>query len=80
MIFIDILTFITYVIFVSIMLGLILFIYFLPGIVALHRKHHNKLAIFILNLFAGWLFIGWLLALIWACTKSRTVVVVKSEK
>jgi hypothetical protein len=40
--------------------------YFLPSIVALIRRKRNSLAIFFLNLFAGWTGIGWLIALIWA--------------
>ena len=42
--------------------------YFLPAIIASARNHHQRLAIFVLNLFLGWTFLGWLLALIWACT------------
>jgi NAD-dependent SIR2 family protein deacetylase len=44
-----------------------LLIYFSPSIVG-HRKK-NSTAIFILNLLAGWTFIGWVGALVWACTK-----------
>jgi hypothetical protein len=44
-----------------------LFFYFLPAIVG-HKKK-NFTAIFVLNLFAGWTAIGWLIALIWALTK-----------
>jgi len=55
---IDILAVISYGMFVLIVIALVLFIYFLPIIIALHRKHSNRLAIFILNLFGGWLFIS----------------------
>jgi hypothetical protein len=44
-------------------------LYFLPTIVAF--RHRNQTAIFILNLFLGWTFIGWVLALVWACTNNR---------
>jgi hypothetical protein len=44
--------------------------YFLPFIIALIRGHHQRLAIFIMNLFLGWTFIGWIASLIWACTKT----------
>jgi hypothetical protein len=47
--------------------------YFLPFIIALIRGHHQRLAIFILNLFLGWTFIGWVASLIWACTKTGEV-------
>jgi hypothetical protein len=51
---------------------LILFVvYLLPTIIAAARWHYNAGAIFILNLFLGWTFLGWLAALIWACTDSR---------
>lgn len=44
-------------------------IYFIPTLVAINRKHPNLLAIFVLNLFLGWSFIGWVVSLIWALTK-----------
>ena len=43
-------------------------IYFMPSIVGRSRDHKHKLAIFILNLALGWTLIGWLIALIWACS------------
>lgn len=46
--------------------GLIL--YLIPSLVAAARNNHNSGAIFILNLLAGWTFLGWLVALIWAFT------------
>lgn len=42
-------------------------ILFLPTGVAKIRNHPNTLAIFLLNLFLGWTFIGWVAALLWAC-------------
>ena len=47
------------------------FIYFLPWVVAGCRHHHNVTAICILNLFLGWSIIGWIIALVWACTVVR---------
>lgn len=41
-------------------------IYFVPTMVARHHLHHQAQAIFILNLVAGWTFIGWVIALVWA--------------
>jgi hypothetical protein len=41
-------------------------VYFLPTIIAMARNHKNKLAIFLLNLFAGWTFFGWVAALVWS--------------
>lgn len=54
--------------------GIILFIlslafYFLPTIIALMRGRRNTLAIFLLNFFLGWTFIGWVVSLVWAVAK-----------
>jgi hypothetical protein len=46
---------------------LILAIYFLPTLVGFGKK--NSMAIFMLNLFLGWTFIGWVIALVWASCK-----------
>jgi hypothetical protein len=46
-------------------------LYFLPGVIAWFRNHHQTMAITILNLFAGWTFIGWVAALVWACTSPK---------
>ena len=47
-------------------------LYFLPSIIALTRHKRQTLAIFLLNLFAGWTGIGWIGALIWAAIKEKT--------
>lgn len=44
------------------------FIYILPLCVAGWREHPNFAAISILNLFLGFTFIGWVVALVWAST------------
>ncbi len=51
-------------------LGLLL--YFIPTVVAFQKNHINKTAIFILNIFLGWTFIGWVIALIWSVIKKDT--------
>lgn len=43
-------------------------VYFLPSIVAVMRTHHQAFAIILLNLFLGWTFIGWVVAIVWAAT------------
>lgn len=44
-------------------------LYFLPTYVAYRRKHNNVLPIFLVNLLLGGLYgIGWVIALIWACS------------
>jgi hypothetical protein len=53
-------------------LGL-LAMYFLPTLVALSRNHHQKSAIFVLDLFAGWTFIGWVVAIVWASTRVHRI-------
>jgi len=45
---------------------IILVLYFVPAIVAHSRKHPKRTAIRILNILAGWTFIGWVGALVWA--------------
>lgn len=43
-------------------------IYFLPTFVAAKRGNPNGTSIFLLDLFLGWTFIGWLAALIWSAS------------
>jgi hypothetical protein len=40
--------------------------YFLPAIVADHRKRHDLLTLALFNACMGWTVVGWLLALYWA--------------
>jgi hypothetical protein len=49
-------------------------LYFVPSFIAKGRKHHQAFAIFMLNLFAGWTILGWVGALVWACTKPNVSV------
>jgi len=51
-----------------VLVAILVALYFLPTIVAYRRGHHNTLAIFFLNLFLGWTFIGWVVALVWGLT------------
>ena len=44
---------------------LIVVLYFFPTLLGCKKK--NSGAIFILNLFLGWTFVGWVVALVWAC-------------
>ena len=66
-----------------------LIIYFVPTVIAIHRGHRNKVAIINLNIFVGWSFIGWAVALVWSFTSniveiggysSEKVTVSKVEK
>jgi hypothetical protein len=42
------------------------FFYFLPAIVAYHRKHPKAGSILLLDFLLGWTLIGWCVALVWA--------------
>ena len=41
-------------------------IYFSPTIIAAYKRHKRQEAIGIINIFLGWTFIGWVIALAWA--------------
>jgi hypothetical protein len=41
-------------------------VYFLPSIAGWNKK--NFTAILVLNFFLGWTLVGWVVALVWACT------------
>jgi len=47
-------------------LPIALALYFLPSIIAGVRDHRNGASIAVLNLFLGWTFIGWVVALVWS--------------
>jgi hypothetical protein len=49
-------------------------IHFLPTIIAALRNSRNIVGIFLLNLFLSWTVIGWIFALIWACTSQPKIV------
>jgi cytochrome c biogenesis protein CcdA len=46
-------------------------LYWIPTLVANNHHHRNRTAIAMLNLFLGWTFIGWVVALVWANTDNR---------
>lgn len=46
--------------------GLVYTIYFIPTIIAMHKKHSNTNTIFIINLVLGWTLFGWIISLILA--------------
>jgi hypothetical protein len=48
--------------------------YFLPTVIATSRGKRNAGAIFALNLFLGWSLLGWVVALVWACTSNEPAV------
>jgi len=54
-----------------------LIIYFSPFIVALSRRKANLTTILLINLFLGWTFVGWVVALFLACATNpqQTIIV-----
>ena len=56
------------VFFLPIVFLLLVAIYAIPIIVAYKRNHPNRMAITVLTIFLGWTFLGWIGALVWACT------------
>ncbi len=49
-------------------LGFALLLLFLPAVIAQVRRHPNAGLILLVNLFFGWTFVGWIVALVWACS------------
>lgn len=47
------------------------FLYFVPTFIAVGRNHHQKLAIFVVNLVGGITGIAWVAALIWSLLPAR---------
>jgi cytochrome c biogenesis protein CcdA len=45
-------------------------IYFVPSLVAYNRRVLNRAPIFVINLFLGWTFIGWVVALAMAVSRN----------
>lgn len=43
-------------------------VYFLPWIVAAYVNHPSATGVGALNMFFGWTFLGWVIALVWACS------------
>ncbi len=52
----------------SLLILVIFAVYMLPAIVAYRRNHRQAMAITVLSFFLGWSLIGWVVALVWACT------------
>ena len=48
------------------------FFYFIPSLVGADKKFNSS--IFVLNLFLGWTFIGWVAALVWAVGSSKKTI------
>ena len=48
-----------------------LILYLLPALIAHDRRHPQRLAITWLTILAGWTFVGWVGAFVWACVVPR---------
>lgn len=48
-----------------------LVVYFLPTIIAVARHAKSTAGVILLNIFAGWTFIGWIIALVWSITGQK---------
>lgn len=59
--------------------GFITYLYFLPYLHANKKGHTQTRAIYILNLFAGWTFIGWFVALVWSCTEPKETRIIQQN-
>ena len=46
-------------------------VYFVPTIIAAVRQTRNLVYIILLNLLAGWTFLGWVAALVWAIVADK---------
>jgi hypothetical protein len=55
-------------------LGILTLLYWLPTIVAITRKHANLGPVIVVNLFLGWTFVGWIVALAMAVNQSQAPV------
>lgn len=51
----------------------IFFMWILPGIVASRRNHAQQMPIWILTILGGWTIVGWITALVWACSNPPQV-------
>jgi hypothetical protein len=51
----------------------VLVLYFVPSIVAIARKITHQGSVVVINVFLGWTFIGWVIALAMACRTNRVV-------
>lgn len=46
-------------------------VYFIPSVIAISYNRKQAPAIIVLNLVLGCTFIGWVVALVWACVEDR---------
>ena len=54
--------------------------YFLPTVYAFVKHSKNVVGIFVLNLFLGWTFVGWVIALVWALREGERPVMPAAQQ
>jgi hypothetical protein len=59
------------ILFALFLIILLVAFYFLPSVIAVQRKHRNRIPIILVNVFFGWFVVGWIAALVWAFTANQ---------
>lgn len=62
----------------NILFAFLIWIYFIPTLCARIKEHPSILSIFVINLFLGWILIGWVIALAWALKSDHRIVIMVS--
>ena len=57
-----------------VLIAVLLFVYFIPTSIAYSRGHKDAGGILIVNLFFGWTFLGWVIALAWSLSGAENAV------
>jgi hypothetical protein len=55
-----------------IIIAILMPVYLAPSWIAWKKNHKQQDAIVILNIFGGWLIIGWIVAIVWAFTDQKS--------
>lgn len=58
---------------------LLVAVYFLPFLIADHKKQKNLPVIFTVNLLLGWTLVGWIIAARWAFARSESLPPLENE-
>lgn len=61
------------ILFFLVLLVVFVWIYFLPSMVASKFGHSKYYSIVVVNVFLGWAFVPWVLALAWAVSETKSV-------
>jgi Superinfection immunity protein len=52
-------------------LFILLFMYFVPNVIAFYRQHQCRWLILLINLLIAWTLIGWVICLLWSCGRVK---------